>query len=116
MDNGSLENRIQDRSLYLGDPGTVQARLLDIAIQYARGLRYAHESGLIHRDVKPDNLLLSKDWQAKAADFGLVKARAQLTLEDNGSNADKRATQMAGKNIYTPAYCSMEQMDGQVQY
>ena len=114
MDNGSLENRIQDRSLYLGDPGTVQARLLDIAIQYARGLRYAHESGLIHRDVKPDNLLLSKDWQAKAADFGLVKARAQLTLEDNGSNADKRATQMAGKNIYTPAYCSMEQMDGQV--
>jgi hypothetical protein len=81
MENGSLQNRIKDRSLYAGTDGEVQARLLDIAIQFARGLHYAHESEghLIHQDVKPDNLLLTKNWDAKVSDFGLARARIQLT-------------------------------------
>ena len=110
MENGSLENRIQDGSLYEGTEEEQQARLMDIAIQYARGLHYAHEQGLIHRDVKPDNLLLTKDWQAKAADFGLSSARAVLTVW--AQPGDKGATHMAAGGGYTPAYCSMEQMDG----
>ena len=110
MENGSLENRITDGTLYDGTEEEVQARLLDIAIQYARGLHYAHEAGLIHQDVKPDNLLLTKDWQAKAADFGLAKARAVLTVREE--EGDEGATHMAASGGYTPAYCSMEQMDG----
>ncbi|MBO7662246.1 MAG: protein kinase [Clostridia bacterium] len=76
MENGDLEQHIRDGTLYEGAAGGLQARLPDIAIQYARGLRYAHEQGLIHQDVKPANLLLTKDWQAKAADFGLAGAAA----------------------------------------
>ena len=110
MENGSLENHIQKGTLYEGDDDQIQSRLLDIAIQYARGLHYAHEKGLIHQDVKPDNLLLTKDWQAKAADFGLAKARAVLTVREQPE--DKGATHMAASGGYTPAYCSMEQMDG----
>ena len=110
MENGSLENRIEDGTLYEGEDAEVRARLLDIAIQYARGLRYAHDSGLIHQDVKPDNLLLTPDWQAKAADFGLARARAVLTMAETDGDAGK--TQMAASGGYTPAYCSMEQMDG----
>lgn len=109
MENGSLENHIQKGTLYTGSEQEQQARLLDIAIQYARGLHYAHESGLIHQDVKPDNLLLTKDWQAKAADFGLAKARGVLTVKEQAGDG---ATQMAASGGYTPAYCSMEQMDG----
>ena len=92
MENGDLERHIRAGTLYEGTEAELQARLLDIAIQYARGLRYAHENGLIHQDVKPENLLLTKDWQAKAADFGLANTPA---------------------GGYTPAYCSVEQMDGQ---
>ena len=96
MENGSLKNRIEDGTLYEIPEGLInnpeegqkalQERLLDIAIQFARGLNYAHESKdhLIHQDVKPDNLLLTKDWEAKVADFGLAHARAQLK-EKSGS-------------------------------
>lgn len=52
MENGSLGNRIGDKTLYEGTDEEVQKRLLDIAIQFARGLHYAHESDghLIHQD------------------------------------------------------------------
>ena len=133
MENGSLQNRIKDRSLYAGTDGEVQARLLDIAIQFARGLHYAHESEghLIHQDVKPDNLLLTKNWDAKVSDFGLARARIQLTdgrTAAQSAEADRRITaqsavdQTAASTAFdpgativspsggkTPAYCSPEQ-------
>ena len=112
MENGSLEDRIRDGSVYAGTEEAAAARLLDIAIQYGRGLHYAHEHGLIHQDVKPDNLLLTADWQAKAADFGLAKARGVLTGQSLSVEGD--GTRMAASGGYTPAYCSMEQMDGKL--
>ena len=116
MDGGSLESSITKGSLYEGTDAEQQKRILDIAIQFARGLHYAHEAGLIHQDVKPDNLLLTKDGEAKVADFGLAKARAILTVLDGAPTMNDAPD--SGKTIaspsggYTPAYCSMEQMDG----
>ena len=137
MDGGSAEKKILDGTLYDGAKAEVQVRLLDLAIQFARGLQYAHENGLIHQDVKPDNLLLSEKGEAKVSDFGLAKARSFMTPEPEtgrGRSGRKRktgakekaagdgafaefgldvnATQMAPTGGRTPAYCSPEQAAG----
>ncbi len=116
MDGGSLESAIQKGTLYEGTVDEQKERILDIAIQFVRGLHYAHEAGLIHQDVKPDNLLLTKEGEAKVADFGLARARAALTMlagdSTVGESADKGKTIVSPSGAYTPAYCSMEQMDG----
>ena len=103
MDGGSLKDRIRDGSLYEGTEEEVRRRILDVAIQTARGLRYAHQckDGLIHQDVKPGNILLSKNWDAKVADFGLARAQAHLSESD-----------AAPSTGYTLAYCPKEQAAG----
>ena len=51
MDGGSLKDCIRDGSVYAGTGSEAEERLLDIAIQFANGLHYAHEAGLLHQDV-----------------------------------------------------------------
>lgn len=69
----------------------------------ARGVHYAHEQGVIHRDLKPDNVLLTLDGTPKIADFGLAKR-----LEtDSGQTQD-------GAIMGTPYYMAPEQAAGQV--
>ncbi|MCR5795664.1 MAG: protein kinase [Solobacterium sp.] len=110
MENGSLGDRIRDGSLYEGSEDEVSERLLDIAVQFAEGLRYAHESEehLVHQDVKPDNVLLTKEWDAKVSDFGLARARKSLQ-DDRDESSPDHFVQRSG---YTPAYCSSEQYEG----
>ena len=50
-----------------------EAEAIRIIAQVAQGLHRAHKQGLIHRDVKPDNILVTPDGMAKLADLGLVK-------------------------------------------
>ena len=88
MKGGSLKDRIKDGRLYKGSEAERQERLLHIAIQFAQGLAYAHEKGLIHQDVKPDNVLLSENMEVKVADFGLSGAKAVLAEEEAGNNHD----------------------------
>ena len=117
MAKGSLESHIKDRTLYDGTREEVRERLLDIAIQFARGLHYAHENDLIHQDVKPDNLLLAEDWTAKVSDFGLAKARTMLTFlggEATEPEYDTDATMVSPGGGRTPAYCSPEQAAAQL--
>ena len=101
MDNGSIKDRMRDGSLYFGSDEEVYRRILDIAIQSARGLAFFHGIDLVHQDIKPANILLSKNWDAKIADFGLARARTHL--EENGQS----------KSLgYTPEYCPAEQANG----
>lgn len=101
MEGGSLRDRIRDGSLYEGTEQEVQERILRIAIQTARGLQYSHEQGLVHQDVKPGNILLSKEWDAKVADFGLAKAQSRLRDGD-------KSLSFGG----TLEYCPREQAEG----
>lgn len=113
MEGGSLKEWIRSGRLYEGDVEDTLKRILDIAIQFARGLHYAHDRGLIHQDVKPDNLLMTQKGEAKVADFGISRARAVLTAGDRATNAPADATLVSGSSAYTPAYCSPEQVQGE---
>ncbi|MCU0486620.1 MAG: protein kinase [Anaerolineales bacterium] len=75
VDGGSLKDWIDGGQLYEGGKGKSLERILDIAIQFAWGLAYAHEKGLVHQDVKPGNVLMTLDGVVKVTDFGLAKAR-----------------------------------------
>ena len=99
MDGGSLDKWIQDKKLYAGGSVTALTRIINIALQAAKGLHGAHQKSVVHKDVKPANILLSADGNvAKISDFGLA------------ANVD----QTRGKSIMgaTYAFASPEQING----
>ncbi len=103
---GSLSTWIRTGSLYVGGVKRSLERILDVAIQMAWGLHYAHERGLVHQDVKPDNVLMTPGGMAKITDFGLAKAGVNARLAHiSGSRQDP----MVSVGGMTPAYCSPEQ-------
>lgn len=77
VDQGSLDDRMAEQ----GRVG--EAAVLDAGIQVARGLRAAHEKGLIHRDIKPGNILFADEATAKIGDFGLAVAAEQNAEAQN---------------------------------
>ena len=77
------------------------ATALELAVQVARGLSFAHRSGLVHRDVKPQNVLLNGDRQAKVTDFGIARS---LDV--------KRGMTETGTVLGTSDYIAPEQAQG----
>ena len=75
---------------------------LEIALETARGLAFAHEHGLIHRDVKPQNVLLNGDGRAKVTDFGIARS---LDVE--------HGVTQTGTILGTSNYIAPEQASGQ---
>jgi WD40 repeat protein len=97
IEGGSLKGWIDTRKAL--------ERMLDIAIQFAWGLHYAHEQGLVHQDVKPANALLATDGTVKVTDFGLAKARGM----SGAVEAPSGHSILVSTGGMTPAYCSPEQ-------
>ena len=111
---GSLRDWIDDRRLYAGGQAVALARMLDVAVQFSRGLVHAHGRGLVHQDVKPGNVLLDVTADgivAKVTDFGLARAGAvpPVPMAPDASAGVSMAVSSSG---LTPAYASPEQVAG----
>jgi len=84
------------------DSGTLSHKAaVEIGIQVADGLAAAHEKGIVHRDVKPENIMVRKDGIAQIMDFGLAKLRGVTRLTKEGST------------VGTAGYMSPEQIQGE---
>jgi eukaryotic-like serine/threonine-protein kinase len=86
-------------------------KAIEYALQVVRGLAAAHEKGITHRDLKPDNLFITSDGRVKILDFGLAK----LTRREAFGNGDDGMTKTEpGSVLGTVGYMAPEQARGQV--
>ncbi len=93
IDGPSLAEKIKERPLPLDEA-------LAMAAQIAEGLHEAHEHGVVHRDIKPQNVMLTSKGQVKILDFGLASLTGRSKLTKTGTT------------MGTPAYMAPEQLEG----
>ena len=88
--------------------------ILDIAVQVASALEEAHAAGIVHRDVKPDNIMIRRNGYAKVLDFGLAKLTETVDRSPTDAEAPTRAYVQtdAGVVMGTSHYMSPEQARG----
>ena len=84
---------------------------LEIAIQVASALDEAHHAGIVHRDIKPDNVMIRSNGLAKILDFGIAKLSTPKTTGGEDATAIKGGTS-PGMIIGTANYMSPEQAKG----
>jgi serine/threonine protein kinase len=102
LEGESLRQRLEEGALPL-------RKALELGVQIAKGLAAAHEKGIVHRDMKPDNIFLTRDGRAKILDFGLAK---QARNPGSGENATITAATDPGAVLGTAGYMSPEQVRG----
>jgi non-specific serine/threonine protein kinase len=93
VEGESLKDLIGKKDLSINE-------VIDISLQICDGLAVAHQAGIVHRDIKPQNILMGKDGRVRICDFGLAKAKRDVTLTQ------------AGSTLGTIAYMSPEQAQG----
>ena len=94
VEGQSIRDKIESRPLKLDEA-------LDIAVQAGQGLQVAHEEGVVHRDIKSSNIMVTRRGQVKIMDFGLAQLSDRTRLTETGTT------------LGTPAYMSPEQALGE---
>jgi serine/threonine-protein kinase len=111
-----------------GDPGQDRPRLLKIFEQVCQTIAYAHSRGVIHRDLKPDNIMVGQFGEVQVMDWGLAKRVPSPSSSSSGPAEDRLvhpepegphneagAVTRAGTILGTPAYMAPEQARGEVE-
>ncbi len=94
--------------------------ILSIYLRAARGLAQAHAAGIVHRDFKPDNVMVGDDGAVRVTDFGLARATREVSAESDGGPVDFEAMTVdasltrSGAIVGTPVYMAPEQLAGRV--
>ena len=110
---------------YIVKKGKIPVReATSIALQVAAGLEAAHNNGIIHRDVKPQNIIISMDGKAKVTDFGIARAASSNTINSNvmGSVHYSSPEQTRGgysdskSDIYSMGITMYEMLTGRVPF
>jgi serine/threonine protein kinase len=105
VDGGTLKNWAQQQARSWED-------VAELLTGVADGLATAHQAGILHRDIKPDNILVTASGYAKLGDFGLAKLGADLHPSDKTRTITEEQTRQ-GMIVGTIAYMSPEQAAGQ---
>jgi tetratricopeptide (TPR) repeat protein len=126
-DTGSFDDRVfiameyvegQTLASWLAAAPRTQDEILELFVAAGRGLQAAHAAGLVHRDFKPQNVMVGDDGEVRVTDFGLARAIDTAAEPDaNGGakragSADPALTQ-TGELLGTPLYMSPEQFAAQ---
>jgi len=106
-----VEGKTLDR--VIADQKLTAEQMVDIGAQIASGLAYAHERGILHRDIKPQNIMLTEEGQVKILDFGLAKKTGVALLKTDGELLKTTTIETAvGTIVGTVQYMSPEQIAG----
>lgn len=95
LEGTPLNEVIQEKRLTLEE-------IVDLGVQIAEALDYAHQKGIVHRDIKPTNIIITPDGRVKITDFGIAR------IEDPSATQQTQAGEILG----TPVYMSPEQVMG----
>jgi eukaryotic-like serine/threonine-protein kinase len=106
LEGETLSNRIKNKPLELKEA-------LDVAVQVADALAEAHSRGVTHRDIKPQNIMISAKKQVKVLDFGLAKLIQDRQISISEATAESLITG-PGMLVGTVPYMSPEQLRGEV--
>ncbi len=105
VEGETLRARLQNKSLTINEA-------LDISAQTASALVAAHEAGIIHRDIKAENIMIRRDHLVKVLDFGLAKLTANKSIVDAEDETKAQVKTATGMIMGTAAYMSPEQARG----
>lgn len=105
VDGGTLKNWIQQKTRSWED-------IAHLLTGVADGLATAHQAGILHRDIKPDNILVTSTGYAKLADFGLAKLEETMLISATRTLSEEQTRK--GMIVGTIAYMSPEQASGSV--
>ncbi len=90
--------------------------IVQVCLAAGRGLAAVHDAGMVHRDFKPDNVLVATDGHPLVADFGVARVRGQASADlaaASGVLGASTSMTRTGALIGTPAYMAPEQLEGQ---